>query len=386
MRTLPDAPSLDHLRQQAKDLVGELRVVRPDATLSDAQALVAEQYGFRTWPEAEVDRRSAAIRMVDAGAAGPVAKAFDLGTPQGPLVAVERQWAGQAWSLATDRGRWLVRGLFDWFNASVDTEVLLAEAATGAGLRTPRPVRSRAGAVIETLDGTRWRVYELLAVGPEPSVPADARHAAAAGRIVGRVHGLGLPASHPITSWLTCVRPESLWRELQHAADAADMAWADQVGEAIPAILDVSALVDPPGPGDERVLSACNYAPNAFRVAGPDDLVVMSWEHAGATLPRWDLGATLAAWSQGVLGGVHPAAANALVAGYAEEADLPDPLDLSIFSAYVCASLSWLASRIRIAVDAAESERREIADRAVPWLLPTLPSPAKLQAILDAVR
>ena len=38
MKTLPDSPSLDHLRQQAKDLLPQLRTVRPGASLSDAQA------------------------------------------------------------------------------------------------------------------------------------------------------------------------------------------------------------------------------------------------------------------------------------------------------------------------------------------------------------
>ena len=37
MKTLPDSPSLDHLRQQAKDLVTQMRVLRPDATLSEAR-------------------------------------------------------------------------------------------------------------------------------------------------------------------------------------------------------------------------------------------------------------------------------------------------------------------------------------------------------------
>lgn len=61
MKTLPDSPSLDHLRQQAKDLVTQMRVLRPDATLSEAQTVVAEQHGFRIWPDlkAEVDRRCA---------------------------------------------------------------------------------------------------------------------------------------------------------------------------------------------------------------------------------------------------------------------------------------------------------------------------------------
>ena len=388
MKTLPDSPSLHHLRRQAKDVLVQLRDVRPGATLADAQKLVAEQYGFRTWPDlkAEVDRRGAAVRTAEEGTEAAVALAFDLGAPQGRLVAVERQWAGQAWSLTTERGRWLARRLFDWFDESnVETEVLLAEAAAGAGIRTLRPVRSKAGAIVEPLAGARWRVYELPSLGPEPSTPADPGLAAAAGRILARVHNLRLPAPHPVPRWLTFARSEEQWRHLHGAAESAGAPWAARLAEVIPTIVEVSEIVEPVGPGQDTVLSASHYAPNAFRVAGADDLAVVSWEHAGATLPRWDLGATLAAWSGGVPGEVNRAAATALVAGYAGEADVPRPFDLGAFTAAVCAELNWLASRIRIALTEADEERREQADRAVPWLIERPPSRARFQAILDAV-
>jgi len=118
MRTLPDSPSLDHLRQQAKDLLQHLRAVRSGATLSDAQTAVAEQYGYRTWPElkTEVERRSASVRTADGQLAAAVADAFGLGAAQGPLVAHERQWAGQglgaqhrSWPLARPAAVRLVR-------------------------------------------------------------------------------------------------------------------------------------------------------------------------------------------------------------------------------------------------------------------------------------
>jgi hypothetical protein len=120
-------------------------------------------------------------------------------------------------------------------------------------------------------------------------------------------------------------------------------------------------------------------------VAGGDDLAVMSWEHAGAMPPRWDFGGTLASWSEGVLGRVNEPAAKAVLAGYAAEYRVPEPLDLGIFSATLCAGLSWLSSRIRIALTEPDSERRELADRAVPWLLKDPPSRAHFQAVLDAL-
>lgn len=388
MKTLPDSPSLGHLRQQAKDVLPRLRVVRPEANLSDAQTLVAEQYGFRTWPDlkAEVDRRCALISPADDAASTPVAAAFDLGVPEGPMAALGRQWAGQAWILTTERGRWLARRLFDWFDeGAVEAEVLLAESAAAAGILTPRPVRAPSGAVVVNVKGSRWRVYALPQVGPEPSIPADPHHAAAAGRIVGKVHALRLPAPEPVASWLTNVRPESQWRALQEAAASAGRPWADRLAEVVPMIMDVSSIVESVDPNEESVLSACHYAPNAFCVAGAGDLAVMSWEHAGAIAPRWDFGGTLASWSEGVLGRVNEPAAKALLAGYTAEYQVPQPLDLGIFSTALCGTLSWLASRIRIALTEPDPERRESAEKAVPWLLKDPPSRSKFRALLDAL-
>jgi hypothetical protein len=388
MKTLPDSPSLDHLRRQAKDVLQQLRAVRPGASLSDAQTAVAEQYGYRTWPDlkAEVERRCASVRTADGGFVAAVAEAFALGTPTGPLVAQERQWAGHAWLLTTNKGRWVARQLFGWFDeGAVDSEVLLAETAVAAGIRTPRPVRTAGGAVVATVSGDRWRVFEFLTMGPEPSTPANPRHAAAAGRILGKVHQFGLPAPEPVQPWLTSVLPESSWWKLHELCAARGMPWADRLAEVIPGIVDSTRIIEPVDPAEPVVLSACHYAPNAFRVAGPDDLVVTGWDHAGSIRPRWDLGGTLSGWSGGAAEEVNGATVRALLSGYAEEATVPEPLDLGIFSAALSASLNWLVSRIRIAINPSEpAEEREIAGRAVPWLLAHPPSRDRFEAILHA--
>ena len=48
-RALPDHPSLEWLRKQAKRRAEELRAVNPSAKLSDAQLHVAREYGFPSW-------------------------------------------------------------------------------------------------------------------------------------------------------------------------------------------------------------------------------------------------------------------------------------------------------------------------------------------------
>jgi len=388
MKTLPDTPNLDHLRQQAKDLLPQLRTVRPGVSLADAQALVAEQYGFRTWPDlkAEVERRNAARGPVDEGgsSAHAVATAFDLGTPAGPMQALTRQWAGQAWALTTDRGRWLARRLFDWNDeAGVDNEVTLAAAAVKAGITTLEPVRSASGAIVERLGTERWRVYTMPQLGPDPALPADPRHAAAAGRILGTVHALRLAPPTPVVAWISQVRPESGWRELQCSAAQEGIEWAERLDEAIPDIMDTYEVVEPLDAAGEVVFSACHYA---FATMGPDDLAVTTWEHAGATPLRWEFGSLLAGWSGGVQGAPNASAASAFTAGYIEAAGgLPRPLSIGIFTSAVCANHSWLFTRIRLSLCAGDADRKAVAAKEVPWLLDHLPSRSHFEAVLDCV-
>ncbi|MGH9224700.1 MAG: hypothetical protein ACRD2W_13195, partial [Acidimicrobiales bacterium] len=236
------------------------------------------------------------------------------------------------------------------------------------------------------VEGVRWRTFEFAGAGPEPSTPADPRHAAAAGRILAKVHGLGLPAPEPVQPWLTSVRPESGWWTLHAVCASRGMPWADRLAEAIPGIVDVSSAVEPADTASDLVLSGCHYATNAFRVAGADDLVLTGFDRAGSIPRRWDLGGTLAGWSGGAGGTVNGPALRALLAGYSEEASVPERLDLGIFSAATCGAMNWLISRIRIAINPQEDpESRQLAARAVPTLLVDPPSRARCQAILDAL-
>jgi hypothetical protein len=58
-RSLPERPHLDHLRSEAKRRLATMKAVSQAARLSDAQFLVAREYGFTNWMalKTEVDRR-----------------------------------------------------------------------------------------------------------------------------------------------------------------------------------------------------------------------------------------------------------------------------------------------------------------------------------------
>jgi hypothetical protein len=48
-RALPDRPSLEYLRKEAKELLRTLQQQRPVAKLAEAQHALARQYGFPSW-------------------------------------------------------------------------------------------------------------------------------------------------------------------------------------------------------------------------------------------------------------------------------------------------------------------------------------------------
>ncbi|WP_329474390.1 hypothetical protein OG555_21950 [Kribbella sp. NBC_01484] len=132
MGLLPDRPSIEYLRKQAKDLLGVLRESDPGASLADAQRALAAEYGERDWPalKAEVERRLADTPAAPDGLAEALAGAFGLGDVTAAATPVSFTPMGRCWGITTDRGRWLAVTVFDWITAE--------QAELGARLGTPR--------------------------------------------------------------------------------------------------------------------------------------------------------------------------------------------------------------------------------------------------------
>ena len=78
--SLPDAPSLEWLRKQAKHSLDELRRTNPGAQLSDAQFALAKQYGFPSWRalKAHIDSLTIDGQLFDAARKGDVGKLTKL--------------------------------------------------------------------------------------------------------------------------------------------------------------------------------------------------------------------------------------------------------------------------------------------------------------------
>ena len=74
--SLPDAPSLEWLRKQAKRRLEEMRRELPAARLADAQFDLAKQYGFASWRalKAHIDALSIEGQLFEAAKLGDVAR------------------------------------------------------------------------------------------------------------------------------------------------------------------------------------------------------------------------------------------------------------------------------------------------------------------------
>lgn len=387
MKTLPDNPNIDHLRQQAKDLLAGLRDSTPTASLADAQASLARQYGFRTWTElkAEVDRVRGQADVADRGLARAVAERYGLGEVRGEMRSVARpDESGRRWSLTTGRGRWAVRTMDTWHPVvDAETGVALQQAAARAGVLLPAPVRSRAGAIVESVGGHEWRVTEWRHSGPPLAAPVSSATAQQVGRILATIHGLRLPVDR-ISPWHSMRLSPVPWPDLAATALARRTEWADLLVEATPVLVDLQAIGEQ-APAGEPVLCHNTLGPGQVHRQSDGRLVVVGWEHAGGQPPAWELGEALMSWAVDPGGGVNAAGARAMADGYRSVAGGLPPLDLATFGGAVTGLLNYVSGEVHRAMQASGGEERRHADRSVRHLLAHLPSRDALERLLDAV-
>jgi len=399
VKTLPDNPNLDHLRRQAKDLLAGLRDFRPEASLANAQASLAQQYGFRGWTDlkAEVDRLCGKADVADEALATAVAASFGLGEVTGPMTSVARaDEMGRRWSLETERGRWAVRTMDTWRPiVDAETDVALQQAASGAGILLPAPVRSRSGAIVEPVGGHSWRVYEWIHSGPPLTAPVSSAITQEVGRILAKVHRLALPAPSRISpyhtsrrsaGWIAGAGPatEAEWRELAATARARRADWASALTEAIPALVDLGTIGEGT-PAPPPVLCHNTLSPGKVRLGQGGRLIVVGWEHAGGLPPSWELGDALTHWAVDPDNGVNVAGARAMIDGYRSEAGSLPPLDMAMFRGHVIGLGNYVFDQVEDALNAREAEDQRHTARSVRHLLAHPPSRARanLERLLD---
>jgi hypothetical protein len=387
MRLLADSPSMEFLRREAKDLLNVLRETDGAASLADAQRAIAEEYGYRTWSDlkTEVDRRRLETPRAPDGLGEGVSSAFGLGTLTGPPTAIRYEYMGRRWALETDRGRFVVRPVFDWIDDSqAEVAVDLQERARGAGVLSPVPVRTPDGGLVRRVLDQSWRVDEWIDLGPMPVEPVPADVARRAGGVLAAVHEVAPPTERPIQGqWVSPAdRPtEETWRALLDRVRASGLSWADQLAAMSPTVLELSAVAAEP-PRDGVVISNRDIGVEQVRIGPGGELVIMHWDFAGPMAPVWELATTLFHWTQG---GTNLAAARALSAGYSDRRGHLPSLTLESFSSVITGWLTWLLHRAWEASDPEPSEKRDFAERTVGELLDAPLTISKLNALLGVV-
>jgi thiamine kinase-like enzyme len=391
VRFLPDSPNLDFLRQEAKDLLTALRESDPTAALSDAQRAVADQYGFRTWPDlkAEVERRRSMPPTADPRLARDLAAAFDLGEVTAPMTPVSYAYMGRRWRLETERGVWLAGPVFDWIgNDQAARAGELRERARAAGVVAPKPVRAADGEFVRHVDGKRWRVDEWMDFGPEVLQPVRASVARQVGRTLATLHEVAMPSDDVLTPFapghLTYRHTEADWDQLIAQTAAAGKPWTKDLVQLREGSLSQLEAVPFRQAVEPLVVSIADLNIGAVRMAPNDELVLVHWDFAGPHRPEWELAYVLRHWA------IHPPAnpgtARALAAGYRDRAGAVPPLDLSSFWLTITAHLNWTYNQFCTARDTIGAEQRAYAEADLRQLIANPLTVTKIEQLLDELQ
>ena len=385
MRALPTTPNIDHVRQQARDLLVVLRETDPAASLSRAQRALAEQYGFATWAalRREVERLCAERSDADRALLDDVAAAFELGavTGRGFIAAGVM---GPEYRVDTGAGSWSVHSVLPWVDdAQAEEAARLMNAAREAGVVVPAPRRASGGSLLATVHDRRWRVDAWVKEGPPVTTPLGASVAHRLGELLGRLHALALHTARPINPWLARRRSMRHWVAMTGRAREAAAEWAGMLEAALPALERLTAFaIEEPDLG-AVILSHTNLVASNLRHGANHELIPRAWEFAGAIPPDWELGLVLHSWTSTPAGARATAMVRPILDSYAAVAERRPAVQPPMFTAAINAWLQWLASRVDYKLDG-DGDERARATRELSQMLAAPLTPESFQEIVAA--
>ncbi|MGW6276577.1 hypothetical protein [Kribbella sp. NPDC055071] len=382
MRLLPDRPSIDYLRKEAKDLLAVLRESTADASLAEAQRALAAEYGERDWPalKAEVERRIADTPTAPEGLAEELAEVFGLGAVSDAARPVSFTPMGRSWTITTERGRWLAVTVYDWItDEQAEIGARLREAAVEAGVAAPIAVRSSQGRLIETVRDESWRVHQRIEVRSSPVLPVPTALARRVGTTFGTLHGLAIPSGAPINPYLTARRTAAQWTKLRNEADAAGKPWTARLDAALPGILELYTI-EAEVPSGQLVLCVSNLIPEHVRLGHRGEVIVTEWDFAGSLTPEIEICSALTQWFSRP--SINRKGLAAFREGYAEVREWPKP-DVSSFGLAVTGWLNWAFNMMCEALNVDDPERAVFAEREALGVLEYPMTRAGLEELLE---
>jgi Ser/Thr protein kinase RdoA (MazF antagonist) len=291
------------------------------------------------------DRRSAP---------GELAAALGLGRLTGAAVDLKPGDANPVWSVVTATGRWVVktqRPAGSWWFAEARRAHRLERAARDAGIHTPQPAETPAGAAgswSPVGDGVHARALRHLD-GHRPAVPLDGETAAWVGRTLALLERADLPTdqadgnaypAHPLDEW-------DAWIGEATAKAVLDQDRAHRLARLAAQVNERMAAHDDPA-GLRLLHRDVSRANILLTPAGP---ALLDFDHAGAQRPWWEAaGHTLELAAPDLAAGPPDEhTVRRVVRAYRAHGGAGGPADESAFTGLLAAQLAFAAWQLWIA-------------------------------------
>ncbi len=318
----------------------------------------------------------------------PIAEAFGLGAPTGPLVAITSGPSAvhRSWRLSTSRGRFAVKA-FSWDQhahgrAALEGPVRLELAALAAGVPMPRPclaVETGAGVAEVAAPGPHLvlvRVHEWVD-GNTPTAPASQRLADELGGVLAAIHRLGVPCGEggQVDGWYRAAHGAGHWRGLAARAERAGRGWAGRLRAALPLLAEVEALVAArAAEAVPLVLTHSDLVPGNVLVSAGGRPWIVDWDDAGPWNAAEEVAAAMVSWSSSAQSEPDERIALALVEGYRGAGGVLQGHSPTVLAGSLRAVANWLELNVRRSLSqAADHALRRQAEAEVVGALVELP-------------
>jgi Ser/Thr protein kinase RdoA (MazF antagonist) len=243
----------------------------------------------------------------------PIAEAFGLGIPTGPLVAIGSGPSGvhQLWRLATTRGRFAVKVLGpDQHPGGVEAlegAGRLELAALAAGVPMPRPcLVPGTGAGVAAIaglasDAVLVRVHEWVE-GSISTAPAPIGLAAELGAALAALHRVGFECGQDaeVDPWYRAAYGVAHWGGLADRGARAGRGWPRRLRATVPVLAEVEALVAARA-AQSLPLLVCHsdLVPGNVLVSVEGRPWILDWDDAGPWNAAEEVAAAVVSWSTG---------------------------------------------------------------------------------------
>lgn len=274
---------------------------------------------------------------------------FDLGDLVEPPVAVAEAWSNEVFRVVTGHGTFAVKVFPAGLSAARRRALLVAAEFEGrarvVGIGAPEPVLGPEGELLVDFvsgKGIRTaRCHRWVFGTPASQVVGRAGIAAAAGRVLGRLHGMNVAGGD--TAQLAGP-DQDRWEVAVAGCAAAGLPWAEELSALTPLIGRLGEQV-----GELRrqrrpmVISHRDFDPKNAVVTEGGQLIITDWDYAGPVVAGVELvtaGASFARTDEEL---------REFVVAYREAGGSAEPADDPALSIEV-AELDWLLRNVEAVV------------------------------------